>query len=65
MAKLTKHDWMEIHSALDSKRLDVIGGRYSISDDERRGDLDWADDLNKILSKIGHDGEKMWKGKRS
>ncbi len=55
MVSLTKDDWVEIDSALGSKRSQILNGRYRREDG--RTDRKWAKHLKEIQDKIGPDGE--------
>lgn len=53
MANLTKKDWMEIYYALESKAVSPTV----------KGDKKWIAHLNRIMKKIGQEGESMVEGK--
>ncbi len=58
--KLTKDDCVEIYYALDSQRLRLLNGDLGETDDDCNIEK-WAAHLDRIMSKIGVDGEKLAK----
>ncbi len=56
---LTAEDWVEIAEALYSKSMQLRNGDFGESDEDCDVDA-WADHLDKIIDKIGEDGQNMY-----
>lgn len=53
MVELTKEDWEEIYYALETKRTRIADGEYG----DGEIDQEWIEHLDKIMRKIGLEGE--------
>jgi hypothetical protein len=58
MPELTKDDWIEIYYALTDKHKWVLSNIDS--NDKSVGMKKWSKHLNKVILKIGSDGENMY-----